>query len=67
MTWHYIVCNAKRVGVVVVCELTSVLVAAFEAVDLPAITPPVDERPQLSHVPHTARHHHLLLHDVRLG
>lgn len=48
--------------------LTSACVAsAFEAVGVFAVAEPVDEGPQLSHVPHPPRHHHLLLDDVGLG
>lgn len=48
------------------CVLTSVLVAASEAVGFFAVAEPVDERAQLPHVPHPPRHHHLLLDDVSL-
>lgn len=46
--------------------LTSALAAAPEAVGVFAVAQPVDEGPQLPHVPHPARHHHLLLDDVGL-
>lgn len=44
-----------------------VLAASSEAVRLPAVTHPVYEGSQLPHVPHSPRHHHLLLDDVGLG
>lgn len=47
--------------------LTSVQVAASEAVGFFAVAESVDEGAQLPHVPHPPCHHHLLLDDVGLG
>lgn len=42
------------------------MAAAPEAEGVFAVAQPVDEGPELPHVPHPPRHHHLLLDDVRL-